>query len=68
MLLLTVHVYFCILLFQLKDFWSLDAPEKVQQAEFFKEKGTKYFKEGKYPLAIKIYQKMDDYIGNDVGE
>ena len=42
--------------------------EKIEQAEFFKEKGTKYFKEGKYMLALKIYKKMDDYVSNNIGK
>lgn len=52
---------------KLPDFWSLDPQAKREQAAFFKEKGGRYFKEGKYGLACKMYQKMDSYVGNDVG-
>lgn len=53
---------------QLKDFWTLDAPEKIAQASFFKEKGSRYFKEGKYELACKFYDKMNNYINSTAGK
>lgn len=52
---------------KLKDFWTLDAPEKLAQASFFKEKGSRYFKEGKYELACKLYDKMNSYINSTAG-
>lgn len=60
-----ILMYYFVL--QLPDFWSLDPTAKREQAAFFKEKGSRYFKEGKYALACKMYQKMDSYVGNDVG-
>ncbi|XP_076249482.1 FK506-binding protein 59kD isoform X2 [Calliopsis andreniformis] len=38
--------------------WSLKAPEKIEQAKIFKEKGTNYFKANKYSLAIKMYKTV----------
>lgn len=45
-----------------KDSWSLDTKEKVEQAVMFKNKGTDFFKAGKYKLAIKQYKKIIEYI------
>ncbi|KAL3265474.1 hypothetical protein HHI36_009678 [Cryptolaemus montrouzieri] len=48
-----------------KESWALNDEEKVQQAKLFKEKGTHYFKEQKYQLAIKMYKKIVDYLKED---
>jgi len=45
-----------------KESWSLDAAEKVEQSKIFKEKGTNYFKAGKYALAMKMYKKVLSYL------
>ncbi|XP_014218997.1 FK506-binding protein 59 isoform X2 [Copidosoma floridanum] len=49
------------------DVWSLDEPQKVEQAKMFKDKGTNYFKDNKINLAIKMYQKAIEYINTDYG-
>nr|QBH73881.1 fk506-binding protein [Brunneria borealis] len=50
-----------------KESWSLDSAEKLEQARFFKEKGTKYFKAEKYNLAIKMYKKVVGFTEFDTG-
>ncbi|KAF5283232.1 hypothetical protein FQA39_LY17379 [Lamprigera yunnana] len=53
---------------KLKESWSMDATEKIEQAKLFKEKGTKYFKAGKFELAVQMYKNILSYIekGSDV--
>ncbi|CAG9580154.1 unnamed protein product [Danaus chrysippus] len=41
-----------------KEPWAMSADERVQQAKICKEKGTNYFKDNKYQLAIKKYKKV----------
>lgn len=53
-----------------KESWSLDTNERIEQARIFKEKGTAYFKAGKFELAVKMYSKViaflkDEEITND---
>ncbi|KDR19080.1 FK506-binding protein 4 [Zootermopsis nevadensis] len=50
-----------------KESWSLDSAEKIEQAKFFKEKGTNYFKTEKYPLALKMYKKVVSFTEFDSG-
>ncbi|XP_069689452.1 peptidyl-prolyl cis-trans isomerase FKBP4-like isoform X2 [Periplaneta americana] len=50
-----------------KDCWSLDSKEKLEQARFFKEKGTTYFKKEKYALALKMYKKLISFTEFDTG-
>ncbi|XP_015599993.1 peptidyl-prolyl cis-trans isomerase FKBP4 isoform X2 [Cephus cinctus] len=45
--------------------WSLEAPQKIEQAKLFKEKGTTYFKANKYNLAIKMYKKVIEFLDYD---
>ncbi|KAK4887688.1 hypothetical protein RN001_003959 [Aquatica leii] len=49
---------------KMKESWSMDADEKVEQAKLYKEKGTKYFKSGKFGLATKMYKKVLSYVEN----
>lgn len=51
-----------------KESWSLDAEEKVEQSKLFKEKGTAYFKAGKYELAIKLYKKIQLFLESEKGK
>lgn len=51
-----------------KESWSLDAEEKIGQSKLFKEKGTAYFKAGKYELAIKLYKKIESFLESEKGE
>ena len=45
--------------------WSMDAAQKIEQAKMFKEKGTGYFKQNKYNVALKMYGKMVSLINDD---
>ncbi|KOB65970.1 Uncharacterized protein OBRU01_22006, partial [Operophtera brumata] len=50
-----------------KELWSMEGSEKLEQAKIFKEKGTNYFKESKYPLAIKMYKRIATFVeGNEL--
>ncbi|CAH0560039.1 unnamed protein product [Brassicogethes aeneus] len=48
-----------------KESWALDARERLEQAELFKEKGTKYFKSAKYALAVRLYRKVLAFLETD---
>ena len=45
----------------MKQSWSLDISEKIEQAKIFKEKGTDYFMSGKLNLALKMYKNVKTY-------
>lgn len=51
-----------------KESWALDSNEKIEQAKLFKEKGTKYFKNGKYELALKLYKRIESYLESESGK
>lgn len=44
-----------------KALWTLDESEKLEEAKRFKEKGSEYFKQNKYQLAIKMYKRAVEY-------
>lgn len=44
--------------------WKLDKEESLAQAKLFKEKGTKYFKQDKYKMALKFYEKCSSFLSN----
>ncbi|XP_066592679.1 FK506-binding protein 59 isoform X2 [Prorops nasuta] len=52
--------------------WSLKPEEKIEQAKLLKEKGGNYFKEKKYNLAIKMYDrvlsflKIEENVSNEI--
>lgn len=46
-----------------KDVWEMNNQERLEQAEITKEKGTTYFKQGKYELALRQYQKIIQFVG-----
>ncbi|XP_060530303.1 FK506-binding protein 59-like [Cylas formicarius] len=48
-----------------KESWELDVEEKVEQCKMFKEKGTDYFKNAKYNLAIKFYKKIQNFLESE---
>lgn len=48
--------------------WSLDEEGRVEQAQLYKEKGTKYFKSGNLKLAVKMYKKILDFLIEDGDE
>lgn len=50
-----------------KESWALDSSERVQQAELLKEKGTNYFKNGKFELAIRFYRKVQAFLDTEKG-
>uniref|UniRef100_A0A2P2HX48 peptidylprolyl isomerase n=1 Tax=Hirondellea gigas TaxID=1518452 RepID=A0A2P2HX48_9CRUS len=50
-----------------KELWEMGQEEKIEQAKGCKDKGTKYFKEGKYQLAIKQYSRVTDLVSYDSG-
>ncbi|KAB7503024.1 Peptidyl-prolyl cis-trans isomerase FKBP4 [Armadillidium nasatum] len=50
-----------------KESWEMDQVEKLEQAKISKERGTEYFKEGRYNLAIRHYKKVTDYLQYDSG-
>ncbi|XP_063222943.1 FK506-binding protein 59 [Bacillus rossius redtenbacheri] len=50
-----------------KESWSLDSEGKLEQAKFFKEKGTNYFKAGKYELALKMYKRIVPFLEYNTG-
>jgi len=49
-----------------KESWQLDAAQKVDQAQIFKEKGTKHFKDGKYEIASTRYQKVIEFLEHEI--
>ncbi|XP_048727862.2 peptidyl-prolyl cis-trans isomerase FKBP4-like isoform X2 [Ostrea edulis] len=40
-----------------KENWEMEPQEKLEQSRIAKEKGTKFFKEGNYKVALKYYDK-----------
>ncbi|XP_050442767.1 FK506-binding protein 59 [Adelges cooleyi] len=46
--------------------WSLTSEDRIEQAKYFKQKGTEYYKMENYSMALKFYKKMVDYLKNDV--
>ncbi|KAM4699221.1 peptidyl-prolyl cis-trans isomerase FKBP5 isoform 1-T2 [Discoglossus pictus] len=50
-----------------KESWEMDTREKLQQAAVVKEKGTTYFKSGKYPQAVIQYGKIVSWLEVEYG-
>lgn len=44
--------------------WKMDKEESLAQAKIFKEKGTKYFKQDKFRLALRFYEKCHSFLSN----
>jgi len=44
--------------------WAMQKNERFGIAEFSKTKGTKYFNESRFKLAIRQYKRIDRYIGS----
>ncbi|KAJ6647718.1 FK506-binding protein 59 [Pseudolycoriella hygida] len=44
--------------------WKLNEEESIEQAKIYKEKGTKFLKDEKYSLAIKMYEKSNTFLSN----
>lgn len=49
-----------------KDPWQLNSDEKIAQSELMKNKGNELLGEKKYSLAVKRYQKIIEYLQNEV--
>ncbi|KAL1116827.1 hypothetical protein AAG570_005297 [Ranatra chinensis] len=52
---------------KLRDSPAMDGKEKLEFCKMFKEKGTNYFRAGKYPLALTLYKRMLKYIESRSG-
>lgn len=50
-----------------KESWEMDTKEKLEQAAIVKEKGTLYFKEGKYLQAVIQYGKIVSWLEMEYG-
>ncbi|NXD65639.1 FKBP5 isomerase, partial [Eolophus roseicapillus] len=50
-----------------KESWEMDTKEKLEQAAVVKEKGTMYFKEGKYLQAVIQYGKIVSWLEMEYG-
>lgn len=46
-----------------KETWEMDNDERLEQAELAKNKGTAYFKQGKFALALKQYKLIPQNLG-----
>jgi len=46
--------------------WQMDADQKLVQAELFKEKGTKFFKLGKFEIADLRYSKAIEFLEHEI--
>lgn len=44
--------------------WKLTPEESLAQAKLVKDKATGFLKQGKYQLAIKLYEKSNSYLSN----
>jgi len=49
-----------------QDSWQLNAEQKLEQAEIFKDKGTKFFKLGKYEVALTRYNKVIEFLEHEI--
>jgi len=48
-----------------KEAWQLNSDEKLEQSTLLKNKGSDLFKDSKYELAMKKYQKISEYLKNE---
>lgn len=46
------------------EVWKLDAEQSLTKAQEVKEKGTNYFKQNKFKLALKFYEKCLNFLSN----
>lgn len=44
--------------------WKLDKEESLSQAKLLKDKGTSYFKQSKFRMALKFYEKCHLFLSN----
>uniref|UniRef100_A0A670JWI7 peptidylprolyl isomerase n=1 Tax=Podarcis muralis TaxID=64176 RepID=A0A670JWI7_PODMU len=50
-----------------KESWEMNTNEKLEQGSIAKEKGTQYFKEGKYKRAASQYKKIVSWLEHETG-
>ncbi|XP_006633816.1 peptidyl-prolyl cis-trans isomerase FKBP4 [Lepisosteus oculatus] len=50
-----------------KESWEMNTDEKLEQSVIVKEKGTQYFKEGKYKQASVQYKKIVSWLEHESG-
>ncbi|XP_017261748.1 peptidyl-prolyl cis-trans isomerase FKBP4 [Kryptolebias marmoratus] len=50
-----------------KESWEMNTAEKLEQSSIVKEKGTQYFKEGKYKQASVQYKKIVSWLEHESG-
>ncbi|XP_001366229.1 peptidyl-prolyl cis-trans isomerase FKBP4 [Monodelphis domestica] len=50
-----------------KESWEMNAEEKLEQSAIVKERGTVYFKEGKYKQALLQYKKIVSWLEYEMG-
>ncbi|KAJ1165945.1 hypothetical protein NDU88_006362 [Pleurodeles waltl] len=50
-----------------KESWEMNAEEKLEQGVIVKDRGTQYFKEGKYKQASLQYKKIVSWLENESG-
>lgn len=50
-----------------KESWEMNAEEKLEQGAIVKDRGTQYFKEGKYKQASLQYKKIVSWLENESG-
>ncbi|XP_043943119.1 peptidyl-prolyl cis-trans isomerase FKBP4 [Protopterus annectens] len=56
-----------ISILQAKESWEMSTEEKLEQGSIVKEKGTQYFKEGKYKQAVVQYKKIVQWLEHETG-
>ena len=49
-----------------KESWEMSSEEKIEQSTLKRESATKYLKEGKYDLAIKLFEKIINILEDEV--
>ncbi|KAJ8411227.1 hypothetical protein AAFF_G00172330 [Aldrovandia affinis] len=50
-----------------KESWEMNATEKLEQSAIVKEKGTQYFKDGKYKQAAVQYKRIVSWLEHESG-
>ncbi|KAM9755053.1 peptidyl-prolyl cis-trans isomerase FKBP4 [Menidia menidia] len=50
-----------------KESWEMNSQEKLEQSSIVKEKGTQYFKEGKYKQASVQYKRIVSWLEHEAG-
>lgn len=49
---------------KVKDRWMMSNDEIIEESKRLKTKGTTYFKENQFDLALKFYNKVAEYVGS----